>query len=415
MRILFLSTYFKPDVAATGVLMTHLAEDLIRLGHEITVLTSMPHYSGNEIRGEYRGRFWTRETSGPLNIHRLYLYVPRGKRRLAGRALNYATWNILSFLVGGLMRQNDLLFVPSPPLTNGLAGWLLSRLHRMPYIYNVQDIYPDVAVRLGVLRDGQLVRVLQSMEKFIYSRAAAVSVISEGFKSNLILKGVPEKKLKVIPNFVDAEFIRPLPRQNSFSAAHELDGRFVVLFAGNVGLSQGLDRVLEAAALLKGHPEVLFWIVGGGASKDSLQAQAERMRLENVKFLPFFPYGDIPDIYASSDVCLVPLKKGLTGESVPSKVYSILAAARPLIASVDEDSDTCRLIKEADCGLCLTPEDPQAMAGAILNLYRNRGSGVRMGNNGRRFVESNFSRQHIAEEYERLFKSVLNGGNLHGS
>lgn len=248
------------------------------------------------------------------------------------------------------------------------------------------------------------------MEKFIYSKAAAVSVISNGFKLNLCAKGVPENKLHVIPNFVDIEFIRPLPRKNSFSSVHGLEDRFAVLFAGNIGLSQGLERVLEAAAILEEYPEILFLIVGNGASKSSLIEAAERMKLKNVQFLPFLPHDDVPKLYASSDVCLVPLRRGLTEESVPSKVFSILGAAKPLIASVDEGSDTWRFVQDAECGLCIKPEDPRALAEAIISLYHDRELGIRMGLNGRKFVENNFSRQKIARQYEELFMKVIGRG-----
>ena len=409
MRILFLSTYFAPDAASTGVLMTHLAEDLSGLGHEVTVVTTKPHYEGDRIWSEYRGRAWRTERKSGLSIHRLHLYVPRNKTGLAGRVLSYATWNAFSGLFGTVVGDPDIVFVPSPPLTNGLSGYAVSRLRRAPFVYNVQDIYPDVAVRLGILESRRTIGAFRALERFVYAKAAAVSVICEGFRDNLLAKGVPGGKIRVIPNFADTDFIRPLDRRGEFSRAHGLDGRFVVLFAGNVGLSQGLDRVLEAAELLAGEPEILFLIVGNGAAKAGLVETARRRRLGNVVFRPFFPYRDIPKMYASSDVGLVPLKRGVTEESVPSKVFSILAAGRPLIASVDEGSETWRLVREAGCGMCVPPEDPKALAEAILRLRRDRETGRRMGLAGRACVEKDFSRRPIAMKYDQLFKSVVEG------
>ncbi len=223
-------------------------------------------------------------------------------------------------------------------------------------------------------------------------------------------KGVPPGKIEVIPNFADTGLIRPLPRRNAFSAAHGLDDRFVVLFAGNIGLSQGLEHVLEAARRLAGHPEILFLIVGAGAAKPGLVDLAARLGLPNVRFLPFQPYQDIPEMYAASDAGLVPLKRGFTGESVPSKVLSILAAARPLIASVDEGSETWRLAREAGCGLCVPPEDPAALTGAVLDLAGDRKRGLRMGAAGRDVVERRYSRPAAATKYEELLIRVAMKG-----
>jgi colanic acid biosynthesis glycosyl transferase WcaI len=369
-------------------------------------MTTMPHYELNRIRDGYRGKIWSREKIDGMDIHRLYVHVPRDKSHLVARTISLALWNMFSAAAGALICRADIIFVPSPPLTNGLAGYVIGLVRGVPFIYNLQDIHPDVAIRLGIIRDRYVIKALKAIESFIYARASAISVISDGFKQNLLAKGVLDPKLRVIPNFVDTEHIRPLARRNPFSSAQWLDDRFVVLFAGNLGLSQGLERILDAAMILDDVHDIVFLMVGNGASKGPLVEQARRMRLRNVKFRPFFSYDDVPFLYASSDVCLVPLKKGLTEESVPSKVYSILAAGRPLIASVDEGSDTWRLVRDAECGLCVQPEDPQALADAVLSLYHDRERGSRLGSNGRRHVEENFSRQKIAGRYAALFEEV---------
>ena len=245
------------------------------------------------------------------------------------------------------------------------------------------------------------------MECFVYAKAQTISVISEGFRRNLLTKGVPAEKIAVIPNFVDTEFIKLLPRCNDFSRSKNLDDRFVVLFAGNVGLSQGLDTVLAAAGQLVSQSDILFLIVGNGTAKPALEEHVKQKELVNVKFLPFQPHEVVPELYASADVCLVPLRKGITQESVPSKVYSIMAAARPLVASVDEGSDTWDLVHEANCGICVEPENPQALADAILKLYNVRTPATEMGAKGRVYVEENFTKEQIAQQYAALFERVV--------
>ena len=339
--------------------MKQLAEDLGSFGHRVTVLTSFPHYDGNEIRKDYRGKIWAKETLDGITAIRTYLFVPKHKNSIPGRFLNYMTWNLFSGLAGLLVGSHDILFAASPPLSNGTVASLIARIRGIPSIYCVQDIYPDIAVRLGVLKGKRAIRYFRDVEKRVYSSSAAISVISEGFRQNLLAKEVPDNKIHIIPNFVDTDFIHPEDRHNAFSTAHKLDDHFVVLFAGNMGLSQGLESVIEAALLLRDQREIVFSFVGNGTAKPSLMDLAETLKLKNVRFSPFFPQRDIPELYASSDVCLVPLRKGFTEESVPSKTYTILSAARPVIASVDAGSEIWRLVEEAACGLCVEPENPR--------------------------------------------------------
>lgn len=406
MRILFLSTYFHPDIASTGVLMTQLAEDLADLHHQITVVTSMPHYGRDEIWDEYRGKVFVREQHGPIDIHRVYIYVPGSRARSMARFLNYGTFNALSVLRSLCVGTQDVIFVPSPPLTNGLAADIISRFRSVPFVYNVQDIWPDVVIRTGVLTNERVISALRRLERYVYRRAAAVAVISDGFRRNLEQKGVPRQKIEVIPNFFDTDFVHPLPRRNGFSAEHRLDDRFVVLFGGNVGHSQGLETVLDAAYRLSDLQDVLFLIVGDGAAKDGLKAYADRLELDNVRFLSFQPHEALPEMYASSDLCLVPLRKGFSNESVPCKVFTITAAARPLVASVDEGCDTWEWVERAACGLCVRPEDPAALAGAIRALYRDPDLRREMGQNGREYVVAHHTREVVAQQYDELLRAV---------
>ena len=407
MRILLLTLYFKPDIAANAVIMTELAEDLAKLGHHLTVVTSMPHYGGNRIWSDYRGKLYTRETFKGLDVRRVYLYVPQQKENLLGRLLNYATFNTFSTIASTLTGRYDVVLAPSPPLTNGLVAFLVSRLRGVPYVYNVQDIYPDVATRLGVLTNPRAIAFFKRMENFVYDKAAAVSVLSEGFRRNLLDKSVPDGKIKVIPNCVDFDLIHPLPRHNDFSAAQGLDDKFVALFAGNVGLSQGLEAILDTAHLLEKQKDILFLIVGSGAAKPGLQEYAKELGLENVRFLPFQPREDLPEMYASSDVCLVPLRRGVATDSVPSKLLTITAAGRPLIASVDKGSDTHRFVQAAECGLCVEPEDPSALAKSILMLYDDPHLREQLGRNGREYVETRYTPKAVARQYAVLLEQVV--------
>jgi colanic acid biosynthesis glycosyl transferase WcaI len=231
-------------------------------------------------------------------------------------------------------------------------------------------------------------------------------VLSEGFRANLLGKSVPSAKLQIIPNFVNTDLMKPFPRQNSFSTEHHLDNYFVVMYAGNIGLSQGLETLLAAANQLQNLPDLRILIVGNGAAKDDLIDLTAKMNLSNVIFLPFQPVDVLPLMYASADVSLVIIRQGISSESVPSKTYTIMASGRPIIASVDSNSEVWNMLNVAECGLCVPPEDPVQLAGAIRELHAKRDLALQMGESGRSYVVNNHSRHRIVDLYDVLLTAL---------
>lgn len=407
MRILVVSLYYEPDrCQSNGPIIRALCDDWAAAGHEVTVLTSFPHYNRDSVWPEYRGRLFQRDRVGDVRVIRSYIYVPR-ERSSAGRIFNYLSFNLSSTLAGLFAGQQDVIFVMSPPLTIGLTAFALGLIKRIPYCYNLQDIWPEVAVRLGMLRGRRTIRFFERLEKFIYRHSRKIFAISEEFKTNLRGKGVAEDKIEVIPNFADADFIRPMTKANAFSQAHELTDKYVVLYAGNIGLSQGLEVILDAATHLRDRSEIIFLIVGQGARRDALVAEAERRGLENVRFLPLQPESDLPLIYASCDVALIPLRRGIIENSVPCKTYNIMAAGRPYIASVDPGSTVWKLTDAAGCGLCIEPEDGKALAEAVSQLQSEPAMAQAMGSNGRQYVTRHFAREAITDRYRVALESLV--------
>ena len=409
MRILLLSTYFLPDYNSSGVLMAQIFEELHQMGHQITVITSVPHYDHYRVWDEYRGKLVWRETYRGMDVRRTYVYTSNSKKSLGGRTLNYLSFHAISAPIGLASGRHDLIMCLSPPLTNGMVAYLISRVKGIPFVYTVHDIYPEVVVKLGTLRNRRVIAFFEWMERFVYAKAVHLTVISEGFRRNLLAKGVPDHKLTVIPNFADTGFIRPLPKSNSFSQPHGLEDRFVVMHAGNVGWSQGLETLLQCARLLASQKDILFLIVGNGATKPSLVRMAQEMGLENVRFLPYQPREDLPYMRAAADVQVSLLKRGITTTSVPCKVYEIMASARPVLAGVDLGSDTWQLVEGARCGLCVEPENPQQLAAAVLQLYQDRDLREELGRNGREHVEAHYSCQAVARRYHELFQRLVAG------
>ena len=411
-NILLLTLVFPPDSVSTAILLGDLAQDLRDLGHEITVFTTTPHYNidSDSVRSQSLRQHWGRQLlrSEFSGIPVYHASIPKKGKRIGARVLDYLRFHVVGTLAGlVLCRRYDLVLAPSPPLTVGVSAWVLSRVRRMPFIYNVQEIYPDVAVSLGVLRNSKIIRVMLWLERFIYARARIVVVISEWFRRRLLKKGVPPGKLRVISNFVDTDLIQPGKRLNDFAKAHDLEDKFTVLYAGNIGLTQNFENVLSASRRLSHIHDLVFLIVGDGARRSWLEREVRKGEYPNVKILPYQPKSAVPMVYASSDVCLVPLKGATAQETFPSKIYTIMAAGRAAITAADLDSELTWVTKESGCGWAVPPDDDSALAMAIERAYHHREELLEMGQSGRRYVVEHHSRRVIAKQYDELIREVV--------
>lgn len=410
-RVLVLTLVFPPDGVSTAVIMGDLAADLRRSGHDVTVVTTRPHYNRD---AEAEARQPLRRAWGPLlarsefaGVPVLHVAMPKKNASRLLRVFAWAQFHVLSLAAAiVLVRKVDVILAPSPPLTIGVCAWLLGRYHGAPYIYNVQELYPDIAIRMGAVRRPWMQRALFALERFVYARARAITVIGDGMRRRILDKGVPPANVRLIPNFVDLEDMAPLPRHNAFSREHGLDGHFVVTYAGNMGPAQGLETVLACAARLRDDPRVLFLFVGGGADQEPLRARAREWALHNVRFLSHQPYAVVPQIYAASDLCLVPLSGQAGFDAVPSKVYRIMACARPLIVSAPADADLAGLVQAARAGLVVPPDSPDALAQAVREAIANPDRGAAMGEAGRAHVQAHYARRTISAQYEALVREV---------
>jgi colanic acid biosynthesis glycosyl transferase WcaI len=400
-RVLLLTLCFAPDMVSNAVVATEIAEDLAAQGHAVTVVSAMPHHYGHGIYRGYRGRPWHASRHGSIKVYRTWLMVRGEKTNVSGRMVTFATFNLTSTVAALCTGPQDVVITLSPPLTIGLTGWMVAKLRDARFVYNVQDIYPDAAVSLGLIRNQSAIRFARGLERFVYDRADAVTVISEDFRQNLLRKGVPDSKIVLIPNGVDTVHIQPTARANEFSHKNGLDGKFVALYAGNVGLAQGLEVLVDAAAETKS-ANVLYLVVGSGAALESLRARARAARCENVRFLPFEPRERVAQVYGASEVGLVILRRGLGSTSLPSKLYTIMASGRAVVASVDPESETWRLVEAVGCGVCVPPGDPAALARAVEALEASPERARALGERGRDYVVSQCSRRVVGERYHRL-------------
>lgn len=403
MKILLISAFFPPEVGSASHLFYELGQALRQRGHEITVLTGLPRY---HVIGAKQRRFpFIYETYHGLQVLRVFnLDVPWAQPILRG--LDQFTFALFAGIAGATLPEFDAAVVYSPPLPLALAAWALGRWRRRPLVVNIQDLFPQSAIDLGVLRNSHLIRVFRWMESFLYRRADLITAHSEGNRRYMVNAGADPKRVRVIANWIDTEAIQPMDRHNGLRASLGLGEKFIVSFAGIMGFSQDLETVLESAALLKNQRDIAFLIVGDGVEKAKLEKMARDNNLDNVYFLPMQPKDKYPGVLAASDVCLATLRQEVRTPVVPSKILSIMAAGRPVLASLPLDGDAPRLIAEAQCGISIAPGDPQAMAQATLQFYRDREQGAVMGARGREFVVRHFSLEHGAKILEGFIKQV---------
>lgn len=416
MNLLVVCPHFDPDVAPTGVVMSRIAHELIARGNRLHVVTSLPWYQHHAIDAGWDGQLVRTERTDWGRISRVHPF-PTDKRNIPARALAFGGFTALATLVGTFGRvRPDAVLAMSPPLTLGLAGRIAATARRAPLVFNIQDVFPDVAIELGLLSGDRVIRAARALERLSYRMSDAVTVLSDDLADNVRSKitiglereqaQAQAKKVRVIPNFVDTNAIRPAARENSYREQYGLIGKKVVMYAGNVGFSQSLDLVLEAARSFEGsRPEVVFVINGGGSAKPDLERDAAN--LPNVRFIDMQPIERLPEVLAAGDVHVVPLRAGLAWSSVPSKLYSILAAGRPIVASVDSGTEVERTLERAAAGIAVPPDDPQAFVGAISELIDDSDRAARMGASGRLFVERWASPAAVAESYENLFAELI--------
>jgi colanic acid biosynthesis glycosyl transferase WcaI len=321
--------------------------------------------------------------------------------------LSYVSFPLSSTLSSLIAGEYDIIFTLSPPLWLGLSAYLIGKAKGTPFIYNVQDLFPEAAIKLGVLRNEYAINFFEKLERFVYTKAKCVPVICDSFRDNIVKKGIPTRKVVVIPNWVDTDFIHPMEKNNEFRKENDIGDRFVILYSGAIGFSQPLEIVLECAKFMANNPEILFVIVGSGVKKEQLQERAEQMSLKNIRFFDSQPRSKLPALLASADVSLVMLKPGVATVSLPSKIYGIMASGRPIIASLDKNSDAWNIIKEANCGVLVEPENFEQLATAISLLYCNQELCLKYGENGRKYVVENNSRKKITAEYGQLLKSLI--------
>jgi lipopolysaccharide/colanic/teichoic acid biosynthesis glycosyltransferase len=404
-HIAFFNRSYYPDTAATGQLLTDLCEDLARdHGCRVSVITGPP-LEPSAATSRHGFGLVRREAHRGVEIHRV-----RGtrydKRRFAGRAANYLSYFFSACWAGLRIDRPDVVVALTDPPIIGLAAWLAGRRARAPLVMSYRDLFPEVTVLLEDFHSDAINGALQRVNRFLCRRAARIVALGETMRDRLVQdKGAPPSRTVVIPDWADTTAITPGTKPNAFSETHGLSETFVVMHSGNVGLSQQLESLVDAAALVQDLPDVRVVFVGEGVKKKDLMARAAALRLANVMFLPYTPRERLSEAFATADLFVISLRRGMAGYIVPSKLYGILAAGRPFVAAVEDDCEVARLARRDDCGRVIAPGDAVALAGQIRAFHGDRALARACGQRARSMSEA-FARPAQVAKYMEVFRTV---------
>lgn len=406
MRVHIIGINYWPEVTGIAVFSAGRAEYLASRGHDVTMCAAVPYYPQWRVPDAYRGFTFRREQRDGVTIVRCPIYVPSVVTPMR-RVLHEASFIAAAFIRSLTCRRPDVLLVVSPPLGLAVIAAILGRLWRAPFIFHVADLQPDTALDLGMMKPGRVARLLYAVERLAYRRATIVSTLTQAMRARIVAKGIPEAKVVLFADWADPQLFTLVPGADSESIRQELDlgDSFVVLHAGNMGVKQGLDVVLDAADRTRATAGLVYVLVGDGAMRSRLQARARALNLTNVKFVPLLPGDRFLPLLAAADVCLITQQRTVADIVFPSKILTLLAAGKAVIASVDAKSAVARAITDAGAGLVVAPEQAEDLAAAIETLRDDRARRREMGASGRAYAGRHWERTqtltYMADTLER--------------
>lgn len=385
--------------------MYDLGKELAGKGHRITVLTTFPQYNLTEASKKNIESYPAVANEDGIHVIRLKTLPIHNVNHIA-RGIGQLLLPFLFFRGARLVGPQDVSVVYSPPLTLGLAAYLIKKREGTPFIFNVQDLFPQNAIDLGALKQSILIKFFRWMENFIYRKANHISVHSSGNRDYVLSMGVNSDKVSVIHNWVDLDEYKIDGIPNPVREKDEFKGKFIVFFGGVMGYAQDLETVVDSASILKDHKQIIFLLLGDGAENETLVKKSQSLGLRNIEFLPFVSKEEYPFWVHVADVGLVTLKSSMKTPVVPSKILGYMAAGKPILASLNPESDGKRIVEEARCGINVPVGDPSAMADAILKFSADREETKAMGQNGRLYAEKHFSINACINQYEGIFRSL---------
>lgn len=405
MRILFLSHYFPPEVNAPASRTYEHCKQWVQEGHEVTVVTCAPNHPQGTVYEGYRNKLIQWENQDGIRVVRIWTYVTANQGFLK-RTVNYISFMMAAILSAPFLSGFDITLSTSPQFFNGLAGYAVSRIKRTPWILEIRDLWPESIVAVGAITNRPIIGLLEALELFAYRRADHIVVVTDSFKTHIQDKGICKQRVTVIKNGVDFSlYKKPPDNPVSLAAKIGIEGKFVASYIGTHGMAHHLETILQAADELREWQDIVFLLVGDGAERDRLLAMKDSMNLSNVVMLDQQPKTAMPHFWSLSNVSLVLLRKcDLFKTVIPSKIFESMAMERPIILGVEGESS--ELLKSAEAGICIEPENEKDLAAQVLNLYQNPRRCQELGSNGRKYVLENFDRLVLAKRFSDLIRNV---------
>ena len=405
-HILVISPYYPPENGAAPACVGETAKRLVKRGHQVTVLTTLPNYPTGIVPSEYRGHLLQKEVRDGVHVVRVWSYI-RPSKSFLSRVLWYLSFSLLAPLLGGIaVGHPDLIIVQSPPLFDAITARILARWKRCPFIFMVSDLWPEAAIQLGVLRNSVLIKLSEWLEWSTYRRAALVWVVTQWIRDFLIQRGLPSEHVFLLTNGVDTTKFLPL-LQTQARVKLGWEDTFTVLYAGTLGVTHGLVTILDAAEQIQDYDDIRFVLVGHGADKTYLVAEAQKRGINNLTFLDPVSHSLVPTLLAASDICLAHVRRVPVGEGIlPIKMYEAMACARPIVLAVDGEARRIA-VEEAGAAIYVEPENPGALASAILYLREHPELAGELGRRGRAYVESRFDYEELTTALDARIKKLI--------
>jgi len=408
-RILIYSLVFSPDGVSTAYLYNDLALGFQKREYEVCVLTTTPHFNlieGALKKQPFQKRFLGLFYQSDFNGIKVY-HIPLKKHKSTLiRMLTFIYWHKMSFFVGLFLKRPDVILTPSPPLTSGLIAILLAKLKGAKTIYNVQEIYPDLLINLGHLKNTFLINFLKRLERFVYNSSNAVTTIDKQFYNIIKPRIKQENSLHIIPNFVDTDLYVTKSSTNLPAEFLSEPGFTNMLYAGNIGLAQEWDLVLNLAKEIK-NESITIWIIGEGIKKEYLKSQIEKYDLSNIKLLPYQDRKYMPAINLFADFHFIAMDKSMENDGFPSKVYSIMASGRPMVIVSSENTPITSFLSETDTSLLVTDHSLSGFKNAVLKLALDKGLRISLGANGREIIDQDYTKEKVINQYVTLFEKIV--------
>jgi len=404
MNILFLTDNFPPESNAPASRTFEHAKQWVADGHRVTVITCAPNFPAGKLFAGYRNRWYQSEILDGIKVVRVKTYITANEG-FVKRTLDYLSFMMMATIASLFQSKPDVIVATSPQFFTAIAGYLVSRCRRTPFVFELRDMWPASIAAVGAMTDGIAIRMLTRLELFLYRKAACVVSVTQSFKNELIERGVPESKICVVLNGVDLTQYRPTDKQPTLLDELDLHGRFVIGYIGTHGMAHGLPKVVEAAAQLQSEKEIVFLFAGGGAERQALESDVRARGLNNVRLLPMQPKARMPQIWSICDVALIPLRnQPLFCSVIPSKLFECMGMGIPVIMSIPPGEAT-RIVEKTHCGLVVPPEEPNALVEAAMRLKSDPGLLAELRENAIKYAP-HYSRNNAAKSMLSCLKSA---------